>query len=417
MIDEENNAAIEYKEGKLGVYWKASDYWVSAPVFTVQYTDLTDDGLENKTITVSDFLDENGNIKPVTDPCYDELRARYDSFEITQDAEQGMIVLYLSDTENGMPYLNEVQVEFIPTVAVVNTTSTRAGGQVKIDGGTFRANSDGIGENNDKRYAGKTIAYASADEGHMVDFTKLRIGNVGSISYNPTAQEATPASALLLRAAVRHASSTVLLTGSAEPITLALDAENNFEAKIDYTVADDNNTYSIKGTVEVDTRDNLGNPTSIKLVLDSLTIPLDIGIEFKEITAVTTENQNTNTGNTEIGNTDSGNTNTGNAETGNTETVDTEEVDTEQADAEEVDTEEADAEEVDTEEANTEEANTETGDTDSDADEDSDNRGENKKAHGTKTGDRNDIYGWILVMIAGLGLFGVTVKQKKNKKI
>ena len=407
VIDEENNAAIEYKEGKLGVYWKASDYWVSAPVFTVQYTDLTDDGLENKTITVSDFLDENGNIKPVTDPCYDELRARYDSFEITQDAEQGMIVLYLSDTENGMPYLNEVQVEFIPTVAVVNTTSTRAGGQVKIDGGTFRANSDGIGENNDKRYAGKTIAYASADEGHMVDLTKLRIGNVGSISYNPTAQEATPASALLLRAAVRHASSTVLLTGSAEPIILALDAENNFEAKIDYTVADDTNTYSIKGTVEVDTRDNLGNPTSIKLVLDSLTIPVDIGIEFKEITAVTTENQNTNTGNTEIGNTDSGNTNTGNAETGNTETVDTEEVDTEQADAEEVDTEEVD----------TEEANTETGDTDSDADEDSDNRGENKKAHGTKTGDRNDIYGWILVMIAGLGLFGVTVKQKKNKKI
>ena len=412
VIDEENNAAIEYKEGKLGVYWKASDYWVSAPVFTVQYTDLTDDGLENKTITVSDFLDENGNIKPVTDPCYDELRARYDSFEITQDAEQGMIVLYLSDTENGMPYLNEVQVEFIPTVAVVNTTSTRAGGQVKIDGGTFRANSDGIGENNDKRYAGKTIAYASADEGHMVDLTKLRIGNVGSISYNPTAQEATPASALLLRAAVRHASSTVLLTGSAEPITLALDAENNFEAKIDYTVADDTNTYSIKGTVEVDTRDNLGNPTSIKLVLDSLTIPVDIGIEFKEITAVTTENQNTNTGNTEIGNTDSGNTNTGNAETGNTETVDTEEVDTE-----EVDTEQADAEEVDTEEVDTEEANTETGDTDSDADEDSDNRGENKKAHGTKTGDRNDIYGWILVMIAGLGLFGVTVKQKKNKKI
>lgn len=77
--------------------------WQFTDSFTVAYReyDGSPEGGSERVINVNGFLDEDG-----------------------------VIVLRLSDTEEGMPYLSRVEVSFLPTIAVLNTTEGNSVGQV-----------------------------------------------------------------------------------------------------------------------------------------------------------------------------------------------------------------------------------------------------------------------------------------------
>lgn len=307
-VVEDSFSEVEYKEGKFGVYWKADADWVSAPSFTVYYNEFSGDvrGEETKAIEVNNFLDENGDVKPAEDSCYDALRARYNGFEISQNKETGVIVLYLSDNIEGMPYLNDVKINFLPTIAAINTTKDQVGGSVKVESGSYQTNSDGKNENEDPRYIDKNKAYAKATKDYQVDLKNIEIANVDGVKTD-------------------------------KAYKLKLNKDKTFSITLQYTMAGVLSDYTLTGKINVLKEDKYKNPTEVEVVLDSLSIPVDVGLSF-----VKAKKPN-----------------------------------------------------------------------DSD---DKDDKDDNKNGGKPKTGDSNAIYGWMLLMIAGLGIFGGATAKRKTKR-
>lgn len=283
-------SSIKYQEGKYGVYWAADKNWVYSNSFTIEYREFDDEIHSSKelhTIEVKDYLNEDGSVKPKTDPCYDALRARYADFDISIN-ENGVKVLYLSDDEEGMPYLNHVKVEFNPTIAAVNVSPKPEGGKVKVDNGTYQSNSDGKGENGEKRYPSQTTVFAQADsipavtegenqtEGkdYYVDIEKLQLAIVDSLVQEKEAQDADSEEEPLVS------------VGTEAPGVanyLKIQSDNSFSVTLQEFVADVESDYLITGKLVITSKTEAGYVTGIELKLDNLPIPVDVGICFAEI--------------------------------------------------------------------------------------------------------------------------------------
>lgn len=271
-VVEDSFEKVVYKEGKYGVYWHVDKYWVCDNNFEVTYKESTGDikGDEIKIIKVSNYLDAEGNVKPVDDPCYDELRSRYVNFEIEKIPGSDMIVLYLSDTQKGLPYLNTVTVKFFPTIAVANMTADYVGGKVKVEGGKYQVNSDGMGENKDSRYVNETAVYASADEGYYVDINNIIIGAAGSLGNKNETQNNNSAGIFSIR----------LLANTSEKEPVKLNSDNTFDVEITYRSGEKSTKYNAAGKVSILDTDEEGRPVQLKLVLNKLEMPTDIGFKF-----------------------------------------------------------------------------------------------------------------------------------------
>ncbi|MGN0376107.1 MAG: collagen binding domain-containing protein, partial [Suilimivivens sp.] len=260
--DEEAYDKVDYQEGKLSVYWMPEEDWQCMDSFTVTYReyDGSVNGGTDHSVTVTDFLREDGTVKEISDNCYDELKSRYPDMEIEQD-EDGTIILRLANTVDGMPYLSKVDVTFLPTIAVINTTAENAGGQVRVETGQFSDIADGKGIQGEKRYP-ETKVYAKADKGYVIDLSEIEIGNVNAIT--------TKEPAAMFRR----------LRAAFEKVKLTLDEQNAFRIQLPYTMADQNDSYALQGKIEILRTGENGAPTEIAMVLDDLPIPIDIGIPF-----------------------------------------------------------------------------------------------------------------------------------------
>lgn len=326
VVDEEDHSNSGYKEGKYGVTWYPEEDWRLGNSFTVTYKEnlgASDGGQvkEFKELTVEGYLDETGKLIPKTDenynlnPCYQELASRYENFDIDQKDTDGdgipeQIYLYLANDVEGMPVLNEVNVIFYPTIAVANTTEERIGGAVKVEGGVFQTDSDGMQENNEERYVNQTTIYAQADDGYQVDLESFQIGLVGTIlkSINsqgsntgnkednengPTAKaifedtfkEMLQAEAEKSKFAGKHILAASLLPSPADAMDIVPIVFNNgrFEATLGYKMAGKDSKYTLTGALAITQRDGYGNPKEIALTLDRLSIPVDIGVAFKKV--------------------------------------------------------------------------------------------------------------------------------------
>ncbi len=156
----ENPDEVAYQRQKYIVYWKPMKDWVISSDFKLYYKETSD--AEEKVVTVEGYLNENGE---PDDSKLDILRQeRYDRLDISKTDDT--IMLYLSDSTDGMPYLNRVEVEFLPTIAIMNITENQVGGQVKCEGGNFYDDADGKGKHNDSRHVNKTTLYAKAKNGY-----------------------------------------------------------------------------------------------------------------------------------------------------------------------------------------------------------------------------------------------------------
>ena len=222
---------------------------------------------EPESITITNFIADDGSIKDKRDSCYDELRRRYADFNIFLNA-QNAIVLTLSDKINGMPYLNKVEVGFQPTVAILNRTEkgTLASGTVQVNNGQESAISDGKEGN---RYS-EQILYATANPGSMIDLSTIMIGNVNAVNTISTRMD-----------------------GVNEIISL--DANNNFTIQLPYFMANKSDDYTVYGNIEIERVDRYGNPIKIKISMNELPLPVDVGVSFTPAKVVDNgNNENSN---------------------------------------------------------------------------------------------------------------------------
>ena len=348
-----DQSSVPYIEGKYGVLWKEEKDWKASDSFTITYTEFSSisgsaDGsgqvVENpdgstadtshiqesqkKTITVTGYLDENGNLAKATvnpdgtltnktlpgtnelNPCYAELAERYPNFDIiqyNQDDGTKIIALYLANDITGLPYLNQIEVEFEPTIAVINTTVDRVGGQVKIEGGTYQPNSDGIGENQEDRYAGEKTVYVKADAGYCIELDTLEIARVGEIDIpssgnegqnenqdgtnnsnepaNDPAGDANDAGSAAMRSYIVDSLQSIW-----EPMQVYAEGSlvngSRFATTLNYTMNGESHNYTLTGTVHVDATNPSGKPKEVRLVFDNLSMPVDVGIAFAADTYV-----------------------------------------------------------------------------------------------------------------------------------
>ncbi len=244
---EQSFDSVDYISEKLGVFWKPSEYWCYSDGFEVNYREFN--STEIKTVKVSGFMNPDGTLKDISDSCYDELRTRYPDFDIKINAKNA-VVLYLSNRQEGMPYLNRVEVVFIPTIAVWNLTDNRLGGYVKLSEGGY--NPEYVG-----RLAGGTEAAALADDGYYIDISEIRLGRAGQ-------------------------------TGT----LINADSNGRFTISLGEKTARSTASLNVTGSIAVLQSDSFGNPVEAAVTLDELMVPLDIGIIFKkapEETTVTSE--------------------------------------------------------------------------------------------------------------------------------
>lgn len=297
-VESEDRSQITYKEGYYGVYWQAEDdgEWALPDSFTIRYTEPSGtEGELQGSVTVEDYLvyDQDGKtvveVKEKADSCYTNLKTRYKDFEIEYDSTNKRVVLYLADKEDGLPYLNEIEIEFRPTVAVINTTDYYAGGMVKVNNGEYQTNSDGKKENGtDDRYVQETIIYAEAEKGYCVDLSSIQIENVdevvrGLTGQNPDGDDNNPdtnTTAKAVKKLMNEILQPVVSYAAGSPVSL--DSDNTFIKTINYLIDGTVYDYKVSGKVEIEERDAFTNPSKVKLVLSGLPVPIDVGIAFVE---------------------------------------------------------------------------------------------------------------------------------------
>ena len=220
-----------YLRNAVYVTWVPEERWLHTDTIWVRYLEHGAEEFIN--ITVEDVSD---------------LSALYDRFPNARMEElaDGSRRLILADDPADMPYKTHVDVRFIPTILVENTTLNNVSGTVAVEGGSYNNVRDG-------RYP-KTLVFGVADEGYMVDMNYLQIGNVGDVH--------------------RH----YVLNLNA--VDLDPNGEGFFSSDVTLDIAGEKELMTITGKVTVLTRDTYGNPTSISISVDSLPSCLDIGIPF-----------------------------------------------------------------------------------------------------------------------------------------
>ena len=303
-VAEENNqevgdvSSVNFKRNSLVVAWKPDDNWVDENRIVIEYQNYrNDDDNEKKTIVVENYLDSNGKL--ITDrnaECYKELKERYNRFSIEQDSQTGKIKLYLNDGVFGMPYKNIIKIKFIPTLAVENTTAGDVGGMVSVEGGAYSNKSDGVkSQDNHDRYR-NYIVHGKADEGYVVDLKNISIGNAGScggsVEQNTNASVISLDDKMQFTCDIVYRTTQIETNGGYSPVNAGRGTywNNGFAGD---SGEKESGRYTIKGKVDVVTKNAQGEATQVKLSIDTsdegvIKIPLDVGISFvKEGQAVT----------------------------------------------------------------------------------------------------------------------------------
>ncbi|MCR5468730.1 MAG: hypothetical protein K6F37_07205 [Lachnospiraceae bacterium] len=283
----------DYVEGALGVYWNCDAEWIYENQFTIEYTlyeTTSGETPETGTITVNGFIDTtNGEV--ITDTsasCYDELRAVYPNFDIYMNSK-GSVVLHLATDRDDCPFKNEINVKFLPTIAVLNTTADYSGGMVMIDGGDYKSDADGYGTDGEYRYVNKTTVYAKAADGYAFDLDNIEMSE-----------------ARVIEKMVKNRPAS--LTGKSENL-VSMNGTNSFTTTLESEVAGTTSTYEINGTVVVTNTDEEGNPTEVEINLDSLPVPVDIGVSFKKMASKNGSSTGTDSNTSTDTNTDADNNN------------------------------------------------------------------------------------------------------------
>ncbi len=295
--EDSDSSKTDWNPNSLIVSWEPDENWLHSSSFTVEYKNYSAENSKVETITVTDYLDENGSPKAKEDSCYDELRSRYKDFDIYKQGDK--IYLELADTTQGIPYSNKAVINFIPTLAVENTTENDGGGVVRVEDGVDGASSDGkILKDTHNRYV-QSIVYGTADDGYVIDMDNLTIGNVGDL--DGTVAENAKAVKLKLTATgnadlfnfvtVLPYESKTAMAETGNGIVHLLDAiQSPFD--LGTVHADDGSIgTTITGTVEVLARNARREATQIRITIQTvqrastsesyIAMPLDVGIAFK----------------------------------------------------------------------------------------------------------------------------------------
>ncbi len=245
--DPDASDGVDYQNNQIAVAWIPDVYYTLGRSFTVSYRAYG--AADFSQITVVDYLDESGNPKPVSNAVYDELRAVFPQAEILHNSE-GAIYLKLADSAASLPPQTGVAVTFLPTLAVENTTDGNRGGTVKVEGGVENNRSDGVpAQDGHARYLA-TVVYGSALSGYTVDYNKLTIG-------------------------VPTTSNGDIGSGNNQAVKIKLGSNKSFTATVQTVLNGTAVSIPVSGRIEM----GAGN-RSIRVILNSLSIPLDIGIPF-----------------------------------------------------------------------------------------------------------------------------------------
>ena len=226
-----------YRERMLYVTWKTDRNWHYDEPFRVMYQEHGEDFF--RTIEVAGMNDISA------------LYERYPDARV-ETLSDGSRRLILADKPADMPLYTRVEVKFVPTIIVENTTVYDYFGHVSVENGDYHY----IRDHMDYRYEERTV-YGKAKDGCQVAIDHLQIGNVGDVSSywraNWSASE------------------------------LELDDYGYFSVDVQVELAGKMPVLTITGKVTVLDRDEWGNPTWAKITLDKVPACLDIGIPFERV--------------------------------------------------------------------------------------------------------------------------------------
>ncbi len=247
-----------YVNDEVAVAWTPNLYWTLGNTFTIEYTRF--DGVDGR-ITISDYIDSDGNIKPLSEcTVVEDTLGELDKFIETGASlswyNNGTAVkLVIVEDELDMPYRTRVTVKFVPTLAVCNVTPNGVGGIVSVENGSANVISDGVHGNGNIIYPGATTVYGVAGEEYQISTQQLAVRNMND-----------------------NEGSSVLLN---------VDADGRFLAVLP-TVLDGNIVnIQLSGHVEYITED--GAITQVRITLDELPIPIQFDILFSEIEQIPDE--------------------------------------------------------------------------------------------------------------------------------
>ncbi|MCL2866760.1 MAG: Cna B-type domain-containing protein, partial [Clostridia bacterium] len=217
----------------LYVSWKPETNWVASPAVSLTYWLLDSDTPVTVAITPND-------ISALTNGDFPSARCHTDA--------NGIITLTFANHVLDMPRRVEVDVSFLPTIAVINTTPQQTGGQVHVENGVWNSNHDGIGN----RYVEKTV-HGKANDNFVVDLTQI------------TVQSAS---------------------GGFPAVKLNLSANGSFKTQFITNLGGVNQVVPVEGRVLVNKRNANGQPIDITIMLDKLPCPVDLGILFLSVPPV-----------------------------------------------------------------------------------------------------------------------------------
>ena len=220
-----------YLENAVYVTWIPEENWLFTDGLIVRYQEHGEEDFT--TITVDDYTDLTA------------LKDRFPEAKI-EILSTGARRLILASDPSTMPAKTHVDVSFVPTIAVENTTLADADGTVSVSNGSVSNDKDG-------RYEEFTV-YGYANEEYRVDLKNLQIGGINSVA------------------------SQYLFNFGAVAITP--DENGHFSATLTLPIAGKQETVTVSGTVTVLAIDTYGHATQVAITVNSLPSCLDIGIPF-----------------------------------------------------------------------------------------------------------------------------------------
>lgn len=254
----EDNDKLDYEleetTVKFGPY--VDQGWRHADTFAVyEYDNDTAANAQNHSnatkstvIDLSPYKDINGlfTANGITE-FQDELRNTYEDALVTIDADQ-VVTIELTQDSSGMKEYTEVDVAYVPTLWMENTTKdetgtqTYEGGTVKVVDGQNDASNMNSGDHQTERDVEKTETYATPEENWYALADQVYISSMGGTQH-----------------------------------TIVPDANGDFTQTIEVDANGDGSPES----VEVKGRISKAGD-SVSVVLDSLPVPIDVGIPFAQ---------------------------------------------------------------------------------------------------------------------------------------
>ncbi|MCP1103361.1 hypothetical protein M2454_002774 [Aequitasia blattaphilus] len=228
------------------VTWKPDRFWTYGEEFSIVYKTFFDP--EEKTLIISDYLNEDGSVKALAE-CTSSSR------ELLEDllwrgarlfkGENGEIVLILADDLNDMPREACVYVKFKPTLGIQNITANHEGGIVMVESGHDDTCADGIPSFGGSPYC-QTTAYAEPYSGYRFNQENIVIRNLDDLD--------------------------------GEGVKLNIAEDGTFTAQLHTTIARTETVVPITGHIEAI------SSTRKKIDFDNLPVPLEVDVEFvKEV--------------------------------------------------------------------------------------------------------------------------------------